>query len=47
LKVITLRAAIGAPTPVFGLRPMRSFFWRTANCQNREGSHLPRSRVRR
>ena len=31
LKVITLRAAIGAPTPVFGLRPGRSLFWRTAN----------------
>ena len=31
LKVITLRAMIGAPTPVFGLRPMRALFWRTAN----------------
>ena len=31
LKVITLRAAIGAPTPVFGLRPGRSLFWRTVN----------------
>ena len=31
LKVTTLRAVIGAATPVFGLRPERSRFWRTAN----------------
>ena len=31
LKATTLRAVIGAATPVFGLRPGRSRFWRTAN----------------